>query len=168
MRIFLPNVRDRRRVLLEPLACGRARPLQRRVRRLPVAGRNSIVVARDLGLPRSRAYLSAPGVAYFSRYASSTASLRRPLRVRTARTGMVRSPSWMKPRGSLRKVRYHPRFLTLHDRTKTRPSTTTAQMPMNRCGAVPALMLSRLLSSIAATTAAGRRAREATLGIRTP
>jgi hypothetical protein len=44
-----------------------AHQLQALVRRLPVTGRNSIVVARDFGLPRSLAYLRALGVAYFWR-----------------------------------------------------------------------------------------------------
>src|SRR5881396_2236656 len=133
-----------------------ARQLQALVRRLPVAGRNSRVVARDFGLPRSLAYFSAPAVAYFSRYARSTASLRRPVRILTARTGMVRSPDWMKPRGSVRKARYQPRVLALQDRTKTRLSTTTTQIPMNRCVA-PALILRLLPSRRAATMSAEMR-----------
>jgi hypothetical protein len=136
---------------------GRPRQLQALVRRLlPVAGRNSIVVARDFGLPRSLANFTAPGVAYFSRYARSTASLRRPLRTLTARTGMVRSPDWMKPRGSVRKARYQPRVLTLQDRTKMRLSTTTTQMPMNLCVA-PALILRPLPSRRATTISAEKR-----------
>ena len=45
------------------------------------------------GLARSFANLTSQDVAYFLRYARSTAALRRALRVRTARTGMVRVPS---------------------------------------------------------------------------
>src|SRR6267143_5021749 len=82
-------------------------------RRKTGAGRNSSVVARDLAVPRSRAYVSAPGVAYFSRYARSTASRRRPLRVLAASTGMVRSPTRMNPRGSVRNARYQPRALKI-------------------------------------------------------
>src|SRR5688572_27298841 len=42
-----------------------------------------------------------------------------------------------------------------HDRTKTLPSTTTTQTPMNRCGALPARRPRILASRIAETTAAG-------------
>src|SRR5205814_7193487 len=59
-----------------------ARQLQALVRPLPRAGRNSIVVARDFGLARSFANLTSQDVAYFLRYARSTAPLRRALRVR--------------------------------------------------------------------------------------
>ena len=76
---------------------------------------------------------------------------------------MVRSPDWMKPRGSVRKARYQPRVLTLQDRTKTRLSTTTTQMPMNRCVA-PALIL-RLLPSRRAVTMSAEKRRGS--GIRT-
>src|SRR5436309_6194434 len=58
----------------------------------------------------------------------------------------------MAPCGSSRKVRYQLRGFRLQDRTKTRPSTTTAQMPMKRCGAVPARMASILPSRMAART----------------
>src|SRR5437667_8963952 len=67
-----------------------ARQLQALVRPLPRAGRNSIVVARDFGLPRSFANLTSQDVAYFLIYARSIAFLRRALRVRTAQTGMAR------------------------------------------------------------------------------
>src|SRR3977135_2090347 len=38
----------------------------------------------------------------------------------------------MNPRGSVRNARYQLRALTLQDRTKTRPSSTTIEMPMKR------------------------------------
>src|SRR2546429_1118853 len=68
----------------------RARQFQALVRPLPRAGRSSIVVARDFGLARSFANLISQDATYFLTYARSTAALRRALRVRTARTGMVR------------------------------------------------------------------------------
>src|SRR5438093_908122 len=64
-----------RRSLLENIAC---------------ASRGSIVVARAFGLARSFANLISQDATYFLTYARSTAALRRALRVRTARTGMVR------------------------------------------------------------------------------
>src|ERR1700757_4961885 len=50
-----------------------------------------------------------------------------------ARTGISRPPTTTAPRGSFRKVRYQLRGFRLHDRTKTRSSTTTAQIWMKRC-----------------------------------
>jgi hypothetical protein len=64
------------------------------------SGTSSVVVARDFGRPRSRAYLSAPGVLYFARYARSTAALRRSLRVCTALIRSSRLPTLMTPTGS--------------------------------------------------------------------
>src|SRR6266571_3052170 len=46
----------------------------------------------------------------------------------------------MAPRGSPRNVRYQLRGFRLHDRTNTRPSTTTAQMRVKRWGRAPARM----------------------------
>ena len=45
----------------------------------------------------------------------------------------------------------------LQDRTKTRPSTTTAQIAMKRCGLVPARIPMTLLSRMAAKTFFGNR-----------
>src|SRR2546429_3823411 len=78
------------RNLSGPLRPIRARQFQALVRPLPRAGRSSIVVARDFGLARSFANLISQDATYFLTYARSTAALRRALRVRTARTGMVR------------------------------------------------------------------------------
>ena len=129
---------------------------KRLVGRCAGAGRNSMVVARDFALARSFANFTSQDVRYFVRYARSTAACRRALRVRTARTGMARLASCMNPRGSLRKVRYQLRALMLHDRTKSRLSTTTPQMPMNRCLA-PALMRTVLPSRKAARSGSGNR-----------
>src|SRR5437899_3790921 len=63
----------------------------------------------------------------------------------------------MAPIGSVRKARYQPCGLTLHDRTNRRPLTTTTQMPMNRCVVLPARIRSTLATSSAATTACGKR-----------
>src|SRR5437879_9108280 len=78
------------------------------------------------------------------------ASLRPLLFVRIARTAILRSATWMLLRGSLRNVRYQPFGFTLHDLTKTRSLTTTTQMPMKRCGPVPARMRRPLFSRRAA------------------
>ena len=43
-------------------------------------------------------------------------------------------PTTITPRGSSRNVRYQLRGFRLQDRTKTRPRTTTAQIPMTRWG----------------------------------
>jgi hypothetical protein len=61
------------------------------------------------------------------------------------------------PYGSSRNVRYQLRGFRLHDRTKTRPSTTTTQMPIKRCGCWPARMPKILLLWIAATMSAVKR-----------
>src|SRR3954447_17970074 len=120
-------------------------------------GTSSVVVLRDTSPPRSRAYLIDPGVLYFSRYAWSMADFRRSLLVWTARTGISRPATWIAPCGSRRNVRYQLRGLRLHERTKTRPSTTTAQIPMKRCGCVPARMPRIFPSRITARTSSGKR-----------
>ena len=81
------------------------------------------------------------------------------LRVRTARTGIVSLPTTITPRGSSRNVRHQLRGFRLHDRTKTRPRTTTAQIPMTRCGAVPARMPRILPSWMRATSSSSNRRR---------
>src|SRR5439155_11797161 len=75
----------------------------------------------------------------------------------TARTGIVRPETSTIPRGSSRKVRHQLRGFRLHDRTNTRPSTTTAQIPMIRCGCVPARIPRILPSRMASRTPAGNR-----------
>ncbi len=92
---------------------------------------------------------------YFARYASLTASSSRSPVGNRARTRTVRPRTWIAPTGSSRNVRYQLRGLRLHDRTKTRPSTTTAQMPMKRCGSVPARIASIFSSSMADTIVFG-------------
>ena len=65
------------------------------------------------------------------------------------------------PSGSSRNVRYQPSLLTVHERAKTRPPTTTHQTPMNRWSVrAPARTPMILLLSAAATT--GREYRRAT------
>src|SRR6266513_2090121 len=67
----------------------------------------------------------------------------------------------MVPRGSSRRVRYHPPGFCIQERANTRPLTTTAQIAMNRWrDREPARTASNLLSSIAATT--GRESRRVT------
>jgi hypothetical protein len=63
-----------------------------------------------------------------------------------ARTAIVRSFTWIVPRGSTTNVRYQPFGFTLHDLTKMRSRTTTTQMPMKRCFPVPARIRRPLLS----------------------
>src|SRR6185503_1246530 len=79
------------------------------------------------------------------------------LRVCTARTRNRREPTVSRPRGSSRNVRYQLLGFTLHDRTKTRPSTTTAQMPMMRWSPLPARTPMIWLLATAAATDAGNR-----------
>src|SRR5262249_1887674 len=60
------------------------------------------------------------------------------------------------PRESSRNVRYHPSSLSVHERTKTRPSTTTGHTPVNRWfERAPARTPMILLWSIALTTRRG-------------
>lgn len=75
-----------------------------------------------------------PRVLYFSLYAALTFSFIFPLFTRTARTLIpsLRLATKTSPYGSSRNVRHQPRGFMLHERTKTHPSTTTAQMPMMR------------------------------------
>src|SRR5262245_30443869 len=64
-----------------------------------------------------------------------------------------RSPIWMVPRGSSRKVRYQPPAFSVQERTKTRPFTTTTQIPIKRCtDRAPARTPRILLSSMASST----------------
>src|SRR5262245_34743108 len=58
----------------------------------------------------------------------------------------------MAPRGSTRNTRCQLRGLWLHDRTNTRFSTTTAQMPMKRWGSIPARKPMIWLAWMALTT----------------
>src|SRR4030095_59828 len=90
-----------------------------------------------------------------------TASLIRSLRVCTARTANSRPSTVMAPRGSTRKVRYQLRGFRLHDRMNSRPSTTTIQTPMNRCGSLPARIPTILPLCSSATTSAAKRPRAA-------
>lgn len=93
---------------------------------------NSVVVSRDFFCDISFTYWIDPGVLYFSLYAALTRSFNRSLFVWIARTGYSREPTVINPCGSSRKVRHQLRGFRLHERTKTRPSTTTAQIPMMR------------------------------------
>src|SRR5687768_3764263 len=71
--------------------------------------------------------------------------------------GISRSPTNMLPYGSMRKVRHQLRGFILHDRTNIRPSTTTAQMPMTRCGSLPARMPSILSLRMVSRTSSEKR-----------
>lgn len=77
-----------------------------------------VLLVRKLGVPWQ------PELA-FGAIASVTARMRRSLRGRRASTRISRLPTWIEPRGSSKKARYHPVGWSLHERAKTRPSTTT-------------------------------------------
>src|SRR5579864_429784 len=106
---------------------------------VPYTGRSSTVVALDFSPARSLAYFSSHAVLYFSRYAVSTASLKRLFFMGTARTATSTFPTWIAPRDSLRNVLYQPFGLTLHDRAMMRFPASTNQIPIKRCLPVPAL-----------------------------
>ena len=127
-------------------------------RRAIYRGTNSIVVSRRRVVRKPRTYFSELSVEYFAAYARSTASRMRSLLARIARIRSCRSPTWSVPRGSSRNVRYHPSGFSVHERANTLPSTTTAQMPMNRWSERPPARIPRILhASMAATTRSGNR-----------
>ena len=154
---FDDNVSHAGRPMIAPAAdgCKCRVPGETRGRYL---GTNSSVASRRAGLRNPRTNVSAPGVALFRAYAASTARRSARRRTRTARTGTSRAPTWMAPRGSSRNVRYHPPAFLDHERTNTRPSSTTTQMPMNRWSdLLPARTPRILLASTTATSVRGRR-----------
>src|SRR4029079_4751394 len=90
-------------------------------------------------------------------YARSTSFFKRSLLVNTARTGISTPSTTITPTGSCKNVRYQLRSFKLHERTNTRFSTTTAQMPMTRCGLVPARIPTIFPSRLASHTSLGKR-----------
>src|ERR1051325_2408466 len=121
------------------------------------AGRSSVVLARRRPFPKPRTYLSEPGPEYFVAYAWSTACRIPSLRTIRAEIGTVRPPTWISPTGSRRRAWSQPVARSSQERTKTRPRTTTAQMPMNRCGSEPARIRRDLLASSARSIRGGNR-----------
>ena len=101
-------------------------------------GTNSVVVALRRGRRKPTTNVLEPGVGYFVAYARSTASRKRALRVGTARTLIVRLPTWIVPRGFCRNVRYQPSGLSQYRPDEHAPvHDDDPDANEERCGAVP-------------------------------
>ena len=131
---------------------GRARSPRRRGRRNELGRRGPGPGATEILVDST-----AAGVWVLLEISAIDEILSRSLLVLTARTATFRVPTVITPRGSSRNVRYQLRGLRLHERTKTRSSTTTAQMPTILWSPTPARTPMIWLVLTASTIRAGKR-----------
>ena len=124
--------------------------------RCPMYGAMGSTPAWLRGAPARRAHARTRATRAASTSRGTRRSRSRSLRTARARTGISRSRTNTAPSGSDFHARFHPVGLSFHDRTNTRSSTITAQMPRKRCGTPPARTFSAPCLAISASVSSAK------------